>query len=467
MAGLLRVSCAVALTLAIGAAGLAAAASPVHAATSASAKKKKCKRTHTLRKGKCVKRKKCKKTHQLRKGKCVRKKKPKPKPAAPVVPAPPNMSDADGDGIPYAWETVAKKPAPAPTPAKRKKCTSKQRLLKGKCVPKCKKGRTLKRGKCVKKKKRKRRKRSSNGRRAKASVAGITPASVAPLGANPNHKDIFVQINYANATIRQNASCAEFDRIVAAFASAPVSNPDGRPGINLHIDAGKSCPGRNYNLGGSSIYNAGACPGTSPTFNAVNLPESRIGTFHVAGFSPTCGGGGAEGGAATFLGTEMVVYTDGPSFAHVLMHELGHNLGLDHPFPGQPNRLSSMNTRLQASNDGNGVYEVLDYQRFNLPALNENALSETAGLSAPAAARRFYILHWCAGDSTWRDEWPGDGSIDWNCNSPSILVPPQTPTIDPGLQSADVNNDGQLTTFPATSNEWVRLSYRSGGGIGP
>jgi hypothetical protein len=461
MAGVLRVFCALALTLAVAAAGLAAVALPAQAAGSVAAKKKKCKKTHTLRKGKCVKRKKrCKRTHRLRKGKCVRKPKAKPGPKAPTAPGPAPLSDADGDGIPYALETTKPAPPPAATP-KRKKCSSKQRLVRGRCVKRCKKGRTLKRGKCVKKKRKKK-----SRKRAKSSALG-GPASVAPLGANPNHKDIFVQINYANATLRQNASCAELDRIVAAFASAPVSNPDGRPGINLHIDAGKTCPSRNYNLGGSSIYNAGACPGTSETFNAVNLQESRAGTFHVAGFSPTCGGGGGEGGAATFLGTEMVVYTDGPSFAHVLMHELGHNLGLDHPFPGQPNRISSMNTRLQASNDGNGVYEVLDYQRFDLPALNENALSEQAGLSAPAAARRFYVLHWCASESTWRDEWPGNGSVDWNCNSPSILVPPQTPTIDPGLQSVDVNGDGQKTTFPATGNEWVKLSYRSGGGIGP
>jgi hypothetical protein len=125
-----------------------------------------------------------------------------------------------------------------------------------------------------------------------------------------------------------------------------------------------------------------------------------------------------------------------------------------------------MNTRLQTSNDGNGATEVLDYQRFNLPALNENALSEAAGISAPEAARRFYILHWCASESTWRDAWPGNGAIDWNCNSPSILVPPATPTIDPGLQSEDVNGDGQKTILPATSNEWVQLNYRSGGQIG-
>jgi hypothetical protein len=459
MAGVLRVFCAVALTFVIAAASLGAAAPPAQAGGSVAAKKKTCKKTHTLRKGKCVKKKKCKKTHRLRKGKCVRKPKPKPKPKAPTAPAPAPLSDGDGDGIPYQWETTPKAAAP-PAAKSKKKCTSKQRLVRGKCVKRCKKGRTLKRGKCVKKK------RKKNSRKRAKSSALVAPVSVAPLGANPNHKDIFVQINYANAGLRQNASCGEFDAIVAAFANAPVSNPDGRPGINLHIDAGKSCPGGNYNLGGSAIYSAGACPGTSATFNAVNLPDSRVGTFHVAGFSPTCGGGGGEGGAATFLGTEMLVYTDGPSFAHVLMHELGHNLGLDHPFPGQPNRLSSMNTRLQTSTNGNGATEVLDYQRFNLPALNENALSEAAGISAPAAARRFYILHWCASESTWRDEWPGNGAIDWNCNSPSILVPPATPTIDPGLQSADVNNDGQMTILPATSNEWVQLSYRSGGQIG-
>lgn len=403
--------------------------------------------------------KKCKKTHRLVKGKCVHKKKAKP-PSKPTPPAPDPLSDADGDGIPYKWEV----PTP-PATGTPKRCTSKQRLLKGMCVPKCKKSRTLKRGKCVKKKQAAKRKRV----KAKASLA---TASVAPLGANPNHKDIFVQIDYANSTIRENLSCAELDAIVAAFANAPVSNPDGKPGIALHIDAGVVCPSRSYKLGGSRIMDAGACPGNSAIFNWIgaNFPEDRIGTFHIAGFSPTACGGGGEGGAGDLGGTKMSVFTDGPSFAHVLMHELGHNLGLDHPFPGQPNRISSMNTRLQASESGSGSTEVLDYQRFGIPALDENNLSEVAGISAPSEAHRFYVLHWCADvlpAATWRWAWPGDGSIDWNCNSPAIIVPPAGPTIDAGTVSADVNGDGQLSVFPATYNEWATLEYSSGGGIGP
>jgi hypothetical protein len=387
--------------------------------------------------------------------------------AAPAAAAPDPLSDADGDGIPYQWEVPAPGAGPPkPTSPAKKRCKRSQKLRRGKCVRRCKKGRVFKRGKkgkrgkCVKRKKAKAKRKKAT--RARASIA---TASVAPLGADPNHKDVFVQVNYASASIRQSLACSELDAIVAAFANAPVSNPDGQSGIDLHIDAGVTCPSRSYALGGSYVFDAGACPGTTATLLASQLPESRVGTFHVAGFSPTCGGSSGEGGVADLHGTKMAVYTDGPSFAHVLMHELGHNLGLDHPFPGQPNRLSSMNTRLAASPTGNSfdTVEVLDYQRVAIPALDENSLTESAGISAPPAAHDFYVLHYCAGIPAWANAWPGDGAIDWNCNTP----PFGTPVIDPAPVSVDVNGDGQLTVFPATHEEWSTLDYASGSQIGP
>ncbi len=406
------------------------------------------------------KKKACKKTQRLRKGKCVTKPKAKTKPKLPASAAPaPDMSDADGDGIPYAWETPVLTSAPTGS-----RCTSKQRLRKGKCVPRCKKGRVLKRGKCVKRKK-------PAKRRKATAQASIAPVSVASLGADPNHKDIFVQINYASEALRQSTSCSELDALVAAFANAPVPNPDGTTGIALHIDAGISCPSRSYNLGGSPTFDAGPCPDFGTLNRVAELPESRVGTFHVAAFGPTCGQGGNAAGTGTLRGTRMTVFTDGPSFAHILMHELGHNLGLDHPFPGQPNRISTMNSLLAVSDTGNGFTEILDYQRFSLPAIDENNLSEEAGISAPPEAHRFYIQHFCAADNPpnggFRSAWPGDGPIDWNCNSPSLLPPGGSPTIDPGTVAADVNGDGQLTVLPATGPEWPTLDYASGGQIGP
>jgi hypothetical protein len=122
-----------------------------------------------------------------------------------------------------------------------------------------------------------------------------------------------------------------------------------------------------------------------------------------------------------------------------------------------------MNTVLVASDSGSGSTEVLDYQRFDVPALDENNLSEEAGLSAPPEAHRFYVLHYCEDTEVTANSWPGDGSIDWNCNSP-LFGPP---TIDPGTLSLDVNGDHQKTVFPATHNEWDVLDYASGGQIGP
>lgn len=381
------------------------------------------------------------------------------------------MSDADGDGLPYQWETPQTVAVPqgtgTATPPKR--CGTKRRLRKGRCLPKCKKSQKLKRGKCARKKGKKRGKGRAKGHGARAAAQALsTPVSVAALGANPDHKDVFVQIDYASAALRQNIACAELDAIVAAFANAPVTNPDGRTGIDLHIDAGVSCPSRSYDLGGSRVFSAGDCPGHNATFQAAQLPENRIGTFHIATFAPTCGQGGSASGLADLGGVKMAVFTDGFSFAHVLMHELSHNLGLDHLFPGQPNRISSMNTLLSVSDSGNGSTQILDYQRIGLPALDENNLSEAAGISAPAEAHRFYVQHYCenTAPASFRNTWPGDGPIDWNCSEPAIKLPPFTFTPDPGPFAADVNGDGQRTVFPATGNEWVTLDYASGGKIG-
>jgi len=90
--------------------------------------------------------------------------------------APDPLSDADGDGIPFKWETPEQTPPSqggaaggaggAGTSPAQGKCGAKQQLRKGRCVPKCKKGKKLKGRRCVKKGKGKgRRPRDAGGKR--------------------------------------------------------------------------------------------------------------------------------------------------------------------------------------------------------------------------------------------------------------------------------------------------------------
>ena len=265
---------------------------------------------------------------------------------------------------------------------------------------------------------------------------------------------------------------------MAAFATAPVTNPDGKPGINLHIDAGKTCPSRSYDLGGSQLFNAGGCPTLSELLNSSGQLDhpGRLGAFHYAAVSEACG---STHGAAAQPGVTMAVFTDGTGFAHVFMHELGHNLGLDHEFQDanfrQANRLSVMTTQLLLADSANEPFtEIPDFQRFPIPALDEAAMLETTGLQT-AAAHRYYVAWRCAVGTVANpggpghvtvSSWPGDANVDWNCSTPQPHVP-GTEDIQNTPIPADINADGDMTdVYPATNPEWGTLIYDGGGAIG-
>jgi hypothetical protein len=340
----------------------------------------------------------------------------------------------DGDALPAAWETK---------PAKKKK-----------------------------KKKRK---------KGKAKAAAAAP-QLWKLGASPSHKDVFVQLNFSSEEVRTGVSCAELDSLVNAFATAPVTNPDGKGGISLHIDAGKVCPSRSYSLGFSPVF---AIPGNPPCPNLGEMMnfgttsdyfrDDRIGSFRVGLVGDGCGN---THGAAAQPGTTSTVFTNqNGDFPHVFMHELGHNLGLGHEFMDangmQPNRLSVMNTQLQLGDSANGPFtQIPDFQRFPIPALNENSMLETTGLQT-AAAHRFLVFWRCppgsprggAGGSI-TTSWPADANVDWNCST-TVPFLPGTEDIQNTPVPADVNGDGDMTdVYPAITEEWSTLDYSAGGRIG-
>lgn len=367
--------------------------------------------------------------------------------------------------------------------AAKKKCkVTQRRNSKGKCVrKKCRKGTKLnKRGRCVKI-------RCPKGYKLNRRYKCVKiPATTNPvldrsdldgdglplwreqaLGSNPNRKSIFIQFNYASEIVKASMPCDQFDAFVNAFAAAPVGNPDGSQGIDIHIDGGRTCPSRSYDMGGSRIYSPAdpGCPGISDgMLNGTQIADDRINSFHVAAINPTCAWGG-DGGAADSPGTKMVVFTSGSGFAMPLMHELGHNLGLDHG-PANPNRRSVMNGRIYDSTNGSSSSEVLDFQRYELPALDENNLIEADGIGLPPAAQGQFVNFFCGAGNP-RNQWAGEsnGWIDWDCGWSGFPLDP--PDIDAAPVTQDINGDGALTVLPATPTEWNTITLNGGGKIVP
>lgn len=63
--------------------------------------------------------------------------------------------------------------------------------------------------------------------------AGETSTGVPLPDADPNHKDLYVQVNYANG--HPPLGAAERRQLRAIWADMAVSNPDGEPGIDIHV----------------------------------------------------------------------------------------------------------------------------------------------------------------------------------------------------------------------------------------
>ena len=66
---------------------------------------------------------------------------------------------------------------------------------------------------------------------------GTIDLDLPAMGADPQHKDIFIEID---AMTNHRLQQAAIDEVVHAFRLAPVSNPDGNDGIALHVDNGPS-----------------------------------------------------------------------------------------------------------------------------------------------------------------------------------------------------------------------------------
>jgi hypothetical protein len=338
-----------------------------------------------------------------------------------------------------------------------------------------------------------------------ANGDGKVDVPLQKMGADPRHKDIFIEVDKMVGHPFYSEAAA---RVVAAFASAPVVNPDGKPGVTMHIDNGSGTvmnPKTGARWGELSQSNPlphddvlGTYAGDDYVWDAFdalkakNFAQARRRIFHYAVFAHRYGSAaeGSSGISRGFGASDLIVsladFCPGnlecagtsDEQAGTFMHELGHNLDLRHGGDEhtnyKPNYLSIMSYRFQfpglTRNDGSGI---LDYSRFSpsgtggatntIAPLDENALDETTGFavfgSIVSGSSTVYTCKVWNGtrfvDNGSRSTIavPGRG-VDWNCNG----------HVDAGKVQVDLNDDGQLTKL-SSFNDWEHLVYE-GGSIG-
>lgn len=323
---------------------------------------------------------------------------------------------------------------------------------------------------------------------------GTADLDLPAMGADPNHKDLFVEIDSMTGHQLPNAA---INTVVTAFGNAPVSNPDGATGVRLHVDNGSTSimnPATGATWGARTGANTithrnvvGSYTGSDYNWSAfdtiknANLASDRWPVFrytlsiHRYGSASEDSSGIARG----IPGSDLIVALGRPcgggvdctvggtgGQAGTFMHELGHDLGLSHGgnvgTHYKPNYLSIMNYSFQfpglRTRTTTGIY---DYSRYGassaagtLANLDETSLAESSGLTATGAAANFRSLYYC-GEAT-QGPFNMNTAVDWNCDGSSL-----------GAVATSINQDAAQETL-GPWDDWANIRYKGGavGGLG-
>jgi hypothetical protein len=235
------------------------------------------------------------------------------------------------------------------------------------------------------------------------SPTGYNGLILKNMGANQNVKDIFVEIDYRG---HHKPRAGVIEAVTTAFANSQVANVVGYPtGITLHVTVNENIgdPPTDPCTNGWTEFNSlkNTWFGTASERSNPTLLAAKRNTFHYGLFIHTQCANPPASGTSEINGNDLMVSLGYPGWGidpatgktvgsvaqqqGTFMHELGHNLNLRHGGNGdvncKPNYLSVMNWAFQFP-----IYTINpnfpDYSRWLWASLNENSLSEPAGIGS-------------------------------------------------------------------------------------
>lgn len=167
-------------------------------------------------------------------------------------------------------------------------------------------------------------------------VEGETDKGAPLPGADPLHKDMYVQVTYLRGTDHQ-LPAGVFSRIEEWYADMPVENPDGAEGITVHIYANDEYSGPvNQSIDEWTKSNGKKTNGVSGfmamrEFYNREYMGPRVGSYFlvvVADDSVSVRGSGNAGGSKTAIVRSWPGddHGDQRRMAHTITHEMLHNI---------------------------------------------------------------------------------------------------------------------------------------------
>lgn len=317
------------------------------------------------------------------------------------------------------------------------------------------------------------------------------------MGATVGKPDLFVHLDWMqDGTHSHRPSDAAIKLVVDAFAAAPYVARNGAVGINLHVDAGPTSVldfangttwgalSRAGSVGEVTQLGTGTVDGNNSLLTydwtefdkikrraggVVESGRAPIFRYAIAAHQLAAAGNsglGRQPGSDFIISLGTFAAVTDQQTAGTFMHELGHNLGLDHGgsdgVNNKPNYLSVMNYLWQFSGISRGGVFVLDYSRVALALLTEAALDETKGLGPGAVGYATARFVPGPGGTPGRFVQVADAAapIDWDGDGVT------TNTALP----FDINGDTAQTPLQPC-NDWQVLKLRGGsigaGGVNP